>query len=68
MSELIVRQMLLVRQAYARILRYLDDHQEGQGLVEYALIIMFISILVIIVTRLMVPALTTSFNNVANSL
>jgi Flp pilus assembly pilin Flp len=68
MSELIVRQMLLVRQACARILRYLDDHAEGQGLVEYALIIMFISILVIVVTRLMVPALTTSFNNVANSL
>jgi Flp pilus assembly pilin Flp len=68
MSELIVRQMLLLRQACARVLRYLDDHQQGQGIIEFALIVMFVSILVIIATRLMVPALTTSFNNVANSL
>ncbi len=41
---------------------------EGQGMAEYALIIAFVSILVVIATKLMQPALVSTLNTVANYL
>jgi Flp pilus assembly pilin Flp len=39
----------------------------GQGLVEYALILGFVTVLVLVALRFLQPAIATSLNNVANS-
>ncbi len=44
------------------------DQQEGQGLVEYALIIAFIAILVIIALIFLREQISTLFSRVGNSL
>jgi Flp pilus assembly pilin Flp len=45
-----------------------DDGREGQGLVEYALIIAFIAILVIVAMLFLKGQITTLFSRVGNSL
>ncbi len=42
--------------------------QEGQGMVEYALILAFIAILVIVALKFLQPAISRTLNNVGNSL
>jgi pilus assembly protein Flp/PilA len=42
--------------------------EEGQGLVEYSLILALIAILVIIALKFLQPAISNTLNNVANSL
>jgi pilus assembly protein Flp/PilA len=64
MSEFIVRQMIVVREAIER----LRKRESGQGMVEYALILAFIAILVIVALKFLQPAISTTLNTVSNSL
>ena len=64
MSEFIVRQMIVVREAIQR----LRNREDGQGMVEYALILAFIAILVIVALKFLQPAISNTLNNVTNSL
>jgi len=41
---------------------------DGQGMVEYALILAFIAILVIVALKFLQPAVSRTLNNVGNSL
>ena len=43
-------------------------HSEGQGLVEYALIISFVAVIVIVVLYLIGPAVGNMFSNVVSSI
>jgi pilus assembly protein Flp/PilA len=42
--------------------------EEGQGLVEYALILVLVAIVVIVVLRLLGPALGNIFSNIMNAI
>ena len=42
--------------------------EEGQGLVEYALILVLVAIVVIVVLALLGPAIGNIFSNIVNSL
>jgi pilus assembly protein Flp/PilA len=64
MSEFMVRQMIVVREAIER----LRKRESGQGMVEYALILAFIAILVIVALKFLQPAISTTLNTVSNSL
>jgi pilus assembly protein Flp/PilA len=64
MSEFIVRQMIVVREAISR----LRERETGQGMVEYALILAFIAILVIVALKFLQPAISQTLNQVSNSL
>ncbi len=64
MSEFIVRQMMVVQEAIARLRR----REAGQGMVEYALILAFIAILVIVALQFLQPAISSTLNTVSNSL
>lgn len=45
-----------------------QPHEEGQGLVEYALILMLVALVVLIIMALVGPAVGNIFSNVVNSL
>jgi len=47
---------------------YIADESEGQGLVEYALIIAFIAVVVIVAMVFLQGKITTLFSKVGNSL
>jgi pilus assembly protein Flp/PilA len=47
---------------------YIADENEGQGLVEYALIIAFIAVVVIVAMVFLQGKITTLFSKVGNSL
>ena len=47
---------------------YVADEAEGQGLVEYALIIAFIAVVVIVAMVFLQGKITTLFSKVGNSL
>ncbi len=64
MSEFFVRQMIIVREAIQR----LRNREEGQGMVEYALILAFVAILVIVALKFLQPAISGTLNTVSNSL
>ncbi len=55
---------------FAEALRglYIADEAEGQGLVEYALIIAFIAVVVIVAMVFLQDKITTLFSKVGNSL
>jgi pilus assembly protein Flp/PilA len=55
---------------FAEALRglYIADESEGQGLVEYALIIAFIAVVVIVAMVFLQGKITTLFSKVGNSL
>ena len=44
------------------------SNEEGQGLVEYALILAFIAIVCVAALRLLAPVISTQLNSVANGL
>ncbi len=44
------------------------DEQEGQGLVEYALILALIAILVIVALKFLQPQISNTLNKVSNNL
>ncbi len=48
--------------------RQLRTHQEGQGMVEYALILVLISIVVIVILSTLGHTVNTEFSNISNGL
>ena len=64
MNEHIVR---YVHAAQIWLLRRLR-REEGQGLVEYALILALIAILVIVALKFLQPQISNTLNNVSNAL
>jgi len=43
-------------------------HEEGQGLVEYALILVLVAIVVIVILSLLGPAVGNVFRNIVNAI
>ena len=65
MSEFMTKQIVAMQTLVARLRQRAD---EGQGMVEYALILAFIAILVIVALKFLQPAISNTLNNVTNSL
>ncbi len=65
MNEFIVKQMVAVQMLVAKLK---TRAEEGQGMVEYALILAFIAVLVIVALRFLQPQINSSLNSVTNSL
>ena len=64
MNELIVAKMAALQVWMKKHLR----REEGQGLVEYALILALIAILVIVALKFLQPQISNTLNNVSNNL
>jgi pilus assembly protein Flp/PilA len=47
---------------------YLSEHQSGQGLVEYGLVIILVAILVIVILVFLGPATSNLFSNVVSNI
>ena len=58
----------LITEALTLIARLRERRLKGQGMVEYSLILFFISILVIVAMQLLQPAISSTLNNVSNSI
>ncbi len=65
MNEFVVKQMVAVQMLVAKLK---TRAEEGQGMVEYALILAFIAILVIVALRFLQPQISSTLNTVSNSL
>ena len=65
MSEFVTKQIVAAQVLVARLRARAE---EGQGMVEYALILAFISILVIVALKFLQPAISNTLNSVTNSL
>jgi pilus assembly protein Flp/PilA len=65
MSEFVTKQIVA---AQALVAQLRERAEEGQGMVEYALILAFIAILVIVALKFLQPAISNTLNNVSNSL
>ncbi len=65
MNEFMLKQFVA---AQALVARLKSRAEEGQGMVEYALILAFIAILVIVALKFLQPAISNTLNNVTNSL
>jgi pilus assembly protein Flp/PilA len=64
MNEMIVARVLAAQAWMKRRLR----REEGQGLVEYALILALIAILVIVALKFLQPQIANTLNTVSNAL
>ena len=64
MNEMMIRQMYAVRDLLSNVLK----RDEGQGMVEYALILAFVAILVIGALKLLTPQINSTLNQVTNNL
>jgi Flp pilus assembly pilin Flp len=58
----------LITAALTLISRLRERRLKGQSLVEYSLILFFISILVIVALQFLQPAISNTLNNVSNSM
>jgi Flp pilus assembly pilin Flp len=65
MSEFVTKQIVAAQALVAKLRERAD---EGQGMVEYALILSFVSVMVIMALKYLQPAISETLNNVANSL
>ncbi len=65
MNEFVTTQMVALS---ALINKLRTRSEEGQGMVEYALILAFIAILVIVALKFLQPAISNTLNTVSNSL
>ena len=65
MSEFVTEKIVAVQTLVARLK---ERGEEGQGMVEYALILAFIAILVIVALKFLQPVISNTLNNVTNSL
>jgi Flp pilus assembly pilin Flp len=65
MSEFVTKQIVAAQVLVAKLRERAED---GQGLVEYALLLGFIAMLVVAALKYLQPAISHSLNNVANSL
>ena len=64
MNDIVVVRMQQLQEWIKKHLR----REEGQGLVEYALILALIAILVIVALQFLQPQISSTLNNVSNSL
>ena len=65
MSEFVTKQIVAAQVLVARLRARVE---EGQGMVEYALILAFIAILVIVALKFLQPQISNTLNVVGNSL
>ena len=65
MNEFVTKQIVAAQTLVARLR---ERAEEGQGMVEYALILAFIAILVIVALKFLQPSISNTLNNVSNSL
>jgi len=65
MSEFVTKQIVAAQVLVAKLR---ERSEEGQGMVEYALILAFISIMVIVALKYLQPEISKTLNNVTNSL
>ena len=65
MNEFVTKQIVAVQTLVAKLR---ERTEEGQGMVEYALILAFIAILVIVALKFLQPSISNTLNNVTNSL
>ena len=65
MSEFVTKQIVAAQALVAKLRERVD---EGQGMVEYALILAFIGLMVIMALKYLQPAISNTLNNVSNSL
>ena len=65
MSEFVTKQIVTAQTLVAKLR---ERAEEGQGMVEYALILAFIANLVIEALKFLQPAISNTLNNVSNSL
>ena len=65
MSEFVTKQIIA---AQALVAKLRERTEEGQGMVEYALILAFIAILVIVALKFLQPSISNTLNNVTTSL
>lgn len=55
-------------QSFGDVLMIYMPREEGQGLVEYALILVLVAVVVIVILALLGPAIGNIFSNIVNSL
>jgi Flp pilus assembly pilin Flp len=65
MSEFVTKQIVA---AQALVTKLRERADEGQGMVEYALIMAFIALMCIMALKYLQPAISDTLNNVSNSL
>jgi Flp pilus assembly pilin Flp len=65
MGDVVTKQIVVAR-AWVGMVR--ERCEPGQSLVEYAIILGFVAILVLVALRFLQPATSTLLNNVANSI
>ncbi len=65
MNEYVVKMIVVAQTGLAKLRARAE---EGQGMVEYALILAFIAILVIVALKFLQPAISNTLNTVTNSL
>ena len=65
MSDFVTKQIVAAQALVAKLRERAD---EGQGMVEYAIILAFIAMLVIVALKYLQPAISNTLNNVTNSL
>jgi pilus assembly protein Flp/PilA len=65
MSEFVTKQIVA---AQALVTKLRERAEEGQGMVEYALIMAFIALMCIMALKYLQPAISNTLNNVSNSL
>jgi Flp pilus assembly pilin Flp len=65
MSEFVTKQIVAAQVLVAKLRERAD---EGQGMVEYALIMAFIALMCIMALKYLQPAISDTLNNVSNSL
>ena len=65
MSEFVTKQIVTAQTLVAKLR---ERAEEGQGMVEYALILALIAILVIVALKFLQPGISSTLNTVSNSL
>jgi len=67
-NEAIVTGLVLTQGILARIRERTSHAEEGQGTVEYVLILAFVAVAAILAFKFLQPAIVDAFNRVANTL
>jgi Flp pilus assembly pilin Flp len=69
MSEFVTKQIVAVQVlAQGLVTKLRERSEEGQGMVEYALLMAFIALMCIVAMKYLQPHISKTLNNVANSL
>lgn len=68
MNAFFVRSIITIQNAWAALQQRARKAEQGQGMVEYALILAFIAVAIIVAMKLLQPAITSTYNHVGNCL